>query len=769
MGLTFLSPLLLAGAALVAIPIVLHLVMRQLPKHVLFPAIRFIQRREQANRRQLRLRHLLLLLLRAGAIVMLAAALARPSIKTEGSLGSQEAPVAAALIFDTSPRMAYRRDNQTRLDVAREAGRWLLTQLPADSEAAVLESEEPAGEFAVDLGAAGQRIGRLKPAATATPLPEAVSNAVAMLKKKEKLRKEIYVFTDLAAGAWPDDKGKLLKAALAEAGDIGLYVIDVGLAEPQDFALADVTVSPEVSAKNGKVRIQTDAIRLGPDADRSVAIYVLDASGNPQPRGQQTIHWHAGERTAIDFALGGEEIGTHQGYVQIMGDDNLATDDVRYFTFDIRPPFRVLVAAPKPADRYSLFLTQAIAPQALRKNGRARFECETVALDQLMDRNLESYAAVCLLDPAPLPPETWQRLGNYVRQGGGLAVWLGRNAQPIDKFDDPLALALLPGKPIDRVHADANGLFLAPTNSDLSHPIMARFRPISKTVPWNNFPVWEYWRLAGVKETKGADVVLPYSDEQPALVERNVGRGRVLLMTTSISDAASDPAAWSQLATGFQPWPFVMLSNEMMLYLAGSGEERLNYTVGDRVVLRLEESQTQSVFSLLLSSAGQPGAAPAAQDAAPLTADQANRTVSVPGTAAPGNYRVRAGGSEGGVDRGFSANIKEEATNLARIQPAALDDMLGAARYRLAHGREEIDRSVSVGRVGRELYPYMICIVALALALEHVLGNRFYRRIDGPPARKAMGDSAAQSPVATSSAAPAASAPPAPPPLAAAP
>ena len=41
--------------------------------------------------------------------------------------------------------------------------------------------------------------------------------------------------------------------------------------------------------------------------------------------------------------------------------------------------------------------------------------------------------------------------------------------------------------------------------------------------------------------------------------------------------------------------------------------------------------------------------------------------------------------------------------------------MLGAGRYRLAHGREEIDRSVSVGRVGRELYPCLICIVALAL------------------------------------------------------
>ena len=61
MGLTFLTPLMLAGAALVAVPIVLHLIMRREPKHLVFPALRFIQKREEANRRRLRLRHLLLL------------------------------------------------------------------------------------------------------------------------------------------------------------------------------------------------------------------------------------------------------------------------------------------------------------------------------------------------------------------------------------------------------------------------------------------------------------------------------------------------------------------------------------------------------------------------------------------------------------------------------------------------------------------------------------------------------------------------------------
>jgi len=77
----------------------------------------------------LRLRHLLLLLLRAAAIALLALALARPSLESTSKLsdvlGSQESPVAAALVFDTAPHMQYRQ-KETRLEAARNsaAGCW---------------------------------------------------------------------------------------------------------------------------------------------------------------------------------------------------------------------------------------------------------------------------------------------------------------------------------------------------------------------------------------------------------------------------------------------------------------------------------------------------------------------------------------------------------------------------------------------------------------------------------------------------------------------
>src|SRR5260370_4837547 len=105
--MTFIYPVLLSGLVLIGVPILLHLIMRQKPKHVLFPAFRFLLQRHRTNQRKIRLRHLLLLALRLLLIAAICLALARPKIFSERlNLGSDR-PVAAGLPFDTSYSTQY--------------------------------------------------------------------------------------------------------------------------------------------------------------------------------------------------------------------------------------------------------------------------------------------------------------------------------------------------------------------------------------------------------------------------------------------------------------------------------------------------------------------------------------------------------------------------------------------------------------------------------------------------------------------------------------
>src|SRR5262249_61420882 len=120
--MTFLHPMLLGGLIAVGLPILLHLLMRQKPKHVMFPAFRFLQQKAKRNQRKIRLRHLLLLLLRMLLLTLICLALAKPRIFSErvGPIVGANQAAAAVLVVDTSLSMDYQSGGKSRLEDAKQ-------------------------------------------------------------------------------------------------------------------------------------------------------------------------------------------------------------------------------------------------------------------------------------------------------------------------------------------------------------------------------------------------------------------------------------------------------------------------------------------------------------------------------------------------------------------------------------------------------------------------------------------------------------------------
>ena len=74
--MSLLNPAILFGLGLVTIPVILHLLLRQKPKKLIFPAMQLIQNRRKQNVRRMRLRHIWLLLLRMLVLGLLVLAIA---------------------------------------------------------------------------------------------------------------------------------------------------------------------------------------------------------------------------------------------------------------------------------------------------------------------------------------------------------------------------------------------------------------------------------------------------------------------------------------------------------------------------------------------------------------------------------------------------------------------------------------------------------------------------------------------------------------------
>ena len=791
--MAFVNLSLVLGTMLVGIPIILHLVMRQKPKQLIFPAVRFIQKRHESNRRTLRLRHWLLLLLRCLVIALAALALARPSVSSnlfgnwiiiaalallvllvgtlllagavtrQGTLlltglglvgaaalsallamligtlrqsdasliGDRQAPVAAVMVFDASPRMQYRRENRTRLEQAQTIADSVVRQLPADSQIAVVDSRAIAPVFSLDLAAARKTIQRVQPTGAPRPFDQLLTTALQLLAPNSLKRKEIYVYTDLTAAAWEIDNASRLLSQFEQAPDVALYLIDVGVEQPQNFALGALQLSAETMPENSHLTISTtvsvtgSATAAGTGEKTAVELWVEDfdptlpilrdrdvvlPTSRVQNRHEVNLTDDGSE--TVEFTVSGLTKGTRQAELRLVGQDALPIDDRRYLTVTVRDPWSVLVAAPSDVDTSAL--VEAIAPYQHSVENRAAYVCKTITPEDLANENLPAYAAVAILDPTPLSAGGWGQLGTYVRDGGQLALFLGHNAGDGSAFNTTEAQELLPGKLGRQYRVPGRDEYLAPQSYD--HPILHPFRAIPTSVPWADFPVFRYWSLRDLASDAG--VVLRFGNQQPVILERRVGQGTVLTMTTPITERERPAGrqAWNELA-GPDDWPRFILVNEIMRYLTQHDAGRYNYETGQDIVLANRPDKDPSRYMLFT-----PGG-----ETQPVQARDDKVTIST--TEAPGVYRLR-GEREGPVTRGFSVNLPASASRLERTTTQQLDAVLGADRYQLAVDQEQLVREQGRQREGREFFPFLVALVAATLVLEQLLANRFYRDTD---------------------------------------
>ena len=154
---------------------------------------------------------------------------------------------------------------------------------------------------------------------------------------------------------------------MSEWNGVGFYVIDVGASDPADYGISDLRLSADILAGKAPLRVGAEIAHIGPPGQRAVELYLRDSkTGQENLRARQEVNVQSGEHPRVEFSLLGLSPGMHRGYARIAGEDALVCDDTRWFSVDVRPAWRVLLVAPKSAERqprdYAFFLSQALAP-----------------------------------------------------------------------------------------------------------------------------------------------------------------------------------------------------------------------------------------------------------------------------------------------------------------------------------------------------------------------------------------------------------------------
>ncbi len=757
------TSLFVAGLVAAAAPIVIHLLTKGKPRKVVFAGLRFTRGTLAVNRRRLRLKRLLLLSLRVLLLVLLGTALARPmfapnraSSDAADASADGNAPVAAAIVVDTSLRMGRVKDNATLLERAKATARTILDQLPKGSEIAILDGETSGDGFQSDRFAAKTRLEKTTVNPGGRAAAESTLKAVGLLRSSKLTRREIYAITDESTVGWSDRDVKRIRRAVEadKKNPIAFYFVDLGDDAVQNVAILDATPAAETLSAGNALRVDAEIERVASaPGEVSVEILLFSARDLPEAvapeelsrkdelafhREKQTLSFDAGRsRITAVFNVSGLKPGRRVGLIRSLGADALDGDDARTFVVDVVPEWKLLVVAPQPTAEKSIFLTQALAPDELKKTGRAPFDLDVVPyadanegganggirdLASASKNELEKYRAIFLLDPPGLPPETLEKLAGYATSGGGIGVFLGRGAGSGEAWRTPEAIKLLGVAPTKQ--ETGRELALEPTSSDA--PLLSGFRAFeSGGIPWDAAPVERYWKL---EEPSNSAVVVARLVESggsadadaapPAIVENLVGRGLVATVATPISDAVQEKP-WNALTSGDAVWIFVVLVDGMARRLASGSSSILNYAPGESVSLRAEIKEFPAVATIHT---------PLGEEIATPT-DVERRQIRFPGVKTPGVYRVQTTPNRDGetIDQVFAVATPGKESDMTRRSPDEWKKLWDGLDYRtLDAAALAADLS---SRENRETEPYALLVVLLVgvFALETIVSNRFYK------------------------------------------
>ncbi|MCS6860665.1 MAG: BatA domain-containing protein [Abditibacteriales bacterium] len=746
-GISFLNPALLSALGLGTIPIIIHLLQRRRFRVIPWAAMEFLLLSQKQNRRRLQLEHLLLLLVRVLVLVLFALALARPAIQTSTlpAFAGGRRP-HAVIVLDNSYSMGVRVGGTTLFERAKQVAVDIVTKQlkQGDAVSFVLASDRPTAVIAeptYDLAQAAALIRRAPLSDFGTDFHKTARLCTDLLRRVKNPNREVYLITDNQRVGW--ERGT--KETTQPSNHLPTQTLWRDLSR-----LARLNLIPLAAPSTDNVVVEgVDIVRgiVSTRAPTRMRARIRNLSSRPLPHVMVTL-WEGdtpaesirvslppnGTATA-QFAHLFTRIGAQGGAVRVRADDVLPRDDAAYFAVRVVDRARVLCVNGQPhsdpAKDEVFYLVTALSPPAeSAQEEKAVIAPEVTPLyfppyqagtgGRLQNYNLHDYDTVILANVARLSDEDRDALRQYVQSGGGVLVFLG-SAVDVRHYNETLyqnGQGLLPAPLTDvRVGRSAEE-FVTLDAASINHPALQLFKDAAD-VEIQSARFYKYFGFRipdfGAKGVQSAVRVLcRFSDGSPALVEKSVGLGKVVVC------ASTADAEWNNLP--YKP-AYLPLLHELVAYLRQGAEGRRNVTVGEPLLRTLSVKDAGREARVI---------APDGRTATiRATLDRRGCTLTFPQTDRAGIWRMQAeqtGTPRPSIAECFAVNLRTTESDLTPLHPSALRRLIPEARFHVIDNPDNLRAAIQKSRLGIELWRHLIGAAIVLLLMEVWLAQKFGRR-----------------------------------------
>ncbi|MFI5456566.1 MAG: BatA domain-containing protein [Isosphaerales bacterium] len=696
--MTFLSPLLIWGTFLGAIPIIIHLLNRRRFRRVEWAPMRYLKLTIQRNRRRIQLEQLLLLLLRIALIVLLFLYLARPVVNPTGleqwlGTGGRTSQV---VLVDDSLSMGYAAPGLASFQRARETASALLAAARPLDRCTLVTSSAPRAPVLHDVE--GARRDEFSAAALSLPLtathaawPSVLEAVDQVLRSCTYPTRQLTIITDLRKAGW--EGGVAAISRRWKEQDVRVRIVDVGADEVANVSFQALVPLDRTILSGAESRweavIRNDSPRILAGAKA-----VLRVDDKPTEVGLPDIAPHEVARVPLSVTFPGS--GPHDLSLQLP-DDELAGDNQRWAAVPVKDSLLIrLVDGDPSAEPFGSEVDYLAAPLSVGIGAAEAWRVEVVLEHDFASPRLEPPDVLVLANVAAPTPEQAARLDSQVKAGMGLMIFAGAKLDA-GLYNDLLYRQngrLLPYMLKSFVDEKLSGLIIEPVRPSPLEKLLELKPSALERVSVRQI------MLVDEKDAEGEDgqvrVLARWNDpaRSPAVIERKKGEGCVLLWTTTADRAGND-------------WPiepsFVLAVREAVRGSARPTSFANTITAGER--MRRVIRSSQQIANARLTSPG--GGEPQSLSAVPSDDKEGDQgpaaVIAVPDTRRAGLYRISWDeGPLGTQQDSYAANPDPRESALERIEPSELKSLLQPLEVEIASARTE--GSTLFSPTGREIW-----------------------------------------------------------------
>ena len=599
MSLNFSSPLFLFGLLGISIPILIHLLTRRQQKQIRFSAVYLLAQSQKRSIRKSRPNRLLLLLARCLAIALFSMALANPLFSFRQSEAFLSAsPSSIVFILDDSYSMGIRAKDKTLFDSALEYISKGLEKSADNSEFSLILASSPARveqDWTSEKSTMTSKLEEQVVSYRTTHIGDAVDKAIKLLESAKQKNKQILLLTDLDKNGWQEE------TFFGVSAPYPIQVLNFAQLQSNsnEGMVQSIQVSQEFLTRSRLLRVKAEVKNFSTTVNRTPLSLFLEGKLVKE----EILDIPPGQTLVQEFSYPLRKNQPLNGKVKIS-DDTLPADNSRYFPFHPSQNIQVLVVDGDPKtishQSESFYLEHALNPFSV---SLSHIDPTVSTLAKLPLRNLSDFSVVILANVRELPPGYELELEKFVLNGGALLLGMGDQVNP--KYFNERLGNLLPVRLESQYQVEEEALHLLLKKS--THPVMQVFSPkaLEEMRGINFYSIY----TVQAREDKKFKVGTWFSNQHPAVIESEVGKGIVVLFLSSLdrdwNDFPIQPTylPWVQRWTQYAARGLENISQQDLLV----GEPFRKKTMDSRWIIRSPDGTLHKLEKEVFSDTFQPG------------------------------------------------------------------------------------------------------------------------------------------------------------------